>query len=267
MHAPYYYYYYYFIAFLFASASLGLVESASSVRLTKQCFGVGEQINVRFVDVTGEGIFVGLYPTSALPNRQLLPEITSQELKEWTLTCGRRDNCDTWPERGLVQLPTDGLPEDEYIIAISGNRSGRTPQALTREFRLGGCSTAPSSSQIVFGPTIAAGAPVPQQAPVPQPVQAAPVPRPTAQPTPAPVPNPAPASPFVVGGGINAVLDDARFQIENLIRNDGDLTGKVSQIGSCHGQLNFLFEFFSFLTCLMFCRVLKFFSVSSFGIP
>lgn len=215
MYAPYY-----LIALLFASANhgfLGLVEAVSSVRLTKTCFSAGEMINVRFVDVMGEGIFIGLYPTSALPDRNLLPEVTSPELKEWILTCGRRDNCDSWSERGFVQLPTADLSDGQYIIAVSGDRAGRTPQALTREFNIGGCG--------VVSPT----APVPQ--PVQAVVQAAPVPRPTQAPVPAPVPvQDPPGTPFVVDGGIQGVLDDARFQIENLIRNDGDLTGKVSRI-------------------------------------
>lgn len=225
MHAPYY-----LIALLFASANHGflrLVEAVSSVRLTKTCFSAGENINVRFVDVMGEGVFIGLYPTSALPDRNFLPEITSSELKEWILTCGRRDNCDSWSERGFVQLPTDGLSDGQYIIAVSGDRAGRTPQALTREFTIGGCGFFGESTPIVVSPT----APVPQ--PVQAVVQAAPVPRPTAAPVPAPVPvQDPPGTPFVVNGGIQGVLDDARFQIENLIRNDGDLTGKVSRISN-----------------------------------
>lgn len=219
---------YYWIALLFVSANdafLRLVESASA-RLTKQCFSTGEEINVRFSEVSGQGVFIGLYP-SADVQQQTLPEITSPSLKKWILTCGNRDNCDQWPSRGLVHLSTDSLSEGDYIIAVSGDRSGRTPQALTRVFQVGGeCSISSffgavpvGSPTIMFGPTISSPVPLPSSLTLPL----------VSVPKPVPVPVQSPqGTSFMVGGGIQSIVDDARFQIENLIRRDGDLTGKVS---------------------------------------
>ena len=197
-----------------------LVESAS-VQVTKNCFAIGDKINVQFANVDGEGIFVGIYADADVPDKTVLPPLESEDiLKHWVLTCGEHDNCDTWPERGVVQLPTDKLEEGDYFIAVSGNRSGLTPQATTRVFHVGGCSTffkiptkIPTSRPITLGPVARASA--------------------TSVPTPRPVPIPSPVqvvagSVQVVSDTINPVLGDARIQIEDLVRNDGDLTGKVS---------------------------------------
>uniref|UniRef100_A0A7S4AAC2 Plant heme peroxidase family profile domain-containing protein n=2 Tax=Pseudo-nitzschia australis TaxID=44445 RepID=A0A7S4AAC2_9STRA len=209
-----------------------LVESAS-VEVTNDCFVVGDKINVKFANVDGEGIFVGIYADADVPDKTVLPALESEDiLKHWVLTCGEHENCDTWPERGVVQLPTDKL-EGDYFIAVSGNRSGLTPQATTRVFHVGHCSTFfnipnkfPTSRPITLGPVASASA--------------------TSAPTPRPVPIPSPVQ--VVGGSvqvvsdaINSVLGDARIQIEDLIRNDGDLTGKFLRlvfhdcIGGCNG--------------------------------
>ena len=221
------------LTFLFVAigpCSVRLVESASA-RLTKHCFDRGEIVNIRFLDIFGEGIFVGLYPVDEVPNRQALPEIQSPSLKKWVLTCGRRDNCESWPTRGLVQLPTDGLEEADYFIAISGNRNGLTPQAITRSFHVGDCSPsnffsapgeAPTNRPITLGPTPSVAIPSPELAP-------APAPRRFPIPAPIPAPTQNPRNSFVVlSGAIDAAIDDARIQIEDLIRRDGDLTGKVS---------------------------------------
>ena len=230
------------LTFLFVAidpCSVRLVESASA-RLTKHCFDRGEIVNIRFLDIFGEGIFVGLYPVDEVPNRQALPEIQSPSLKKWVLSCGRRDNCESWPTRGLVQLPTDGLEEADYFIAVSGNRNGLTPQAITRSFHVGDCSPsnffsapgeAPTNRPITLGPTpsvVVADSPSLPEAPIVQDI-----PFPESAPTPRPVPIPAPTqnprnSFVVLSGAINAAIDDARIQIEDLIRRDGDLTGKVS---------------------------------------
>ena len=213
---------------LFVAANNGflrLVESAS-VRLTKQCFNFGETIIIRFDDIGGEGIFVGLYPDADVPNRQQLPELESPSLRKWVLTCGSFDNCDNWPARGLVSFSTEGLNEDDYIIAVSGNRSGLRPQAITQVFHVGQCSSffsvpggSPANRPIILGPTnTVVESSVPD--PAPQPVS---IPTPTPRPV-----QTASDSILIVSDSINSVIDDARFQIENLIRNDGDLTGKVS---------------------------------------
>jgi hypothetical protein len=243
----------YSLALLFVAANSGyvrLVESASA-RLTKTCFNIGEAITIRFINVDGEGIFVGLYPEADLTNGQQLPALISSSLKKWVLTCGRHDNCDNWPSRGFVDLSTDGLDEGDYVIAVSGDRASLNAQATTRDFHVGDCT-----SNFFSGPT---GSSVPE-VPTPQPVtipeieQIVPTPRPTA-PTPQPVtipeieqivqtprpiaPTPQPIAPSpqpvpfqetvqVVSSAINSVIDDARIQIENMIRNDRDLTGKVS---------------------------------------
>ena len=218
--------YKYLLALLFVAANNGfvrLVESAS-VRLTKQCFNIGETITIRFNSVQGEGIFVGLYPRADVPNLQILPELESPSLLDWVLTCGERENCENWPARGLVQLSTTGLEESDYFIAVSGDRSGLTPQGTTRTFHVGDCSTffsVPVSSPtrpITLGPT--------------QPTVVASL---TDIPTPQPVPIPVPVqvasdSVLVVSDAINSVIIDARIQIENLIRADGDLTPKVSSV-------------------------------------
>ena len=216
----------YLLALLFVATNNGfvrLVESAS-VRLTKQCFSIGETVTIRFVNVQGEGVFVGLYPRADVPNLQILPELESPSLLDWVLTCGDRENCDNWPARGLVQLSTAGLEESDYFIAVSGDRSGLTPQATTRTFHVGDCSTFFSiptkspSRPITLGPT--------------EPTMVASL---TAMPTPQPVPIPVPVqiasdSVLVVSDAIDSVIQDARIQIENLIRADSDLTGKVSSV-------------------------------------
>lgn len=221
------------ISILFLTANnafLKLVEAATA-QLTKQCFRSGEEISVRFNDVGGVGVFLGLYASADIPEG-ILPEIFSPSLKNWILTCGRRDNCDEWPVRGLVNMPTDGLPNGEYIIAVSGDRNGRVPQALTQSFQVGG-SCLVSTTPLTTGTSVGSSAvPVPAPTPVPVP---APTPAPIVAPTPAPIPEATPS--FVVGGNIQFVMDEARFQIENLIRNDGDLVGKVSSYPSVSQHL------------------------------
>lgn len=237
----------YLLALLCVVTGNCFVESAT-VRLTKQCFEIGETINIRFVDVGGEGIFVGVYTDADVPNRQALPPLDSPSLVRWVLTCGSFDNCDSWPSRGLVEMSTDGLQEDTYFIAVSGNRSGLTPQATTRTFQVGDCSNfesvpepPPTSRPIILGPTqttIVDRLPetpttppvsIPEPEPVPVPVDPTPQPiTPTSPPIPIPQPVQSPEDEFIVTNNINFVLNDARVQIENVIRIDDDLIGKVS---------------------------------------
>jgi len=260
----------YLIALIFVAANNGFVRLAesASIRLTKQCFSIGETITIRFINVEGEGIFVGLYPDADVPNREILPGLDSPSLIKWVLTCGRLDGCDDWSTRGLVQLSTDGLQEDDYIIALSGNHSGLSPQAMTRNFHVGDCSgffsvpeASPMNNPIMQGPTqttVVASLPettvaslpkmpTPQPVPILEPVQVTPTPQPVPVPVPvqlAPESVPvqvASESVLVVSDAINSVIDDARTQIENLIRDDGDLTGKFLRltfhdcIGGCNG--------------------------------
>lgn len=201
---------------------------AASIQLTKNCFSIEETITIRFSNVEGEGVFVGLYPDDI--SKRELPEITSPSLKEWILTCGDKVNCDSWPQRGIVQLPTSELEQGMYFIAISGNRNGLIPQAASLSFQVGQCSSSffgdigqvpsPISQSIMFGPT--------------QPPPNVPTPRPT--------PSPVQHTVLVVTNDVRSVIDDARRQIENLIRNDGDLTGKFLRlvfhdcIGGCNGK-------------------------------
>ena len=227
------------VALLFAATTNGilrLVESAS-IRATKNCFEVGENIRIRFINVKGEGVFLGLYPDAHLPNHEALPALESPSLIDWVLTCGELDDCDIWPSRGFAEFPSDDLEQNDYVIAISGDQAGLTPQAVTRTFQVGDCSLdtstffavsqpAPVSRLVVHTPT--------QPEPVPT-VPETPIPPPIPPPVPAPVPVPVPVqassdSLIVVSDKIDSVIDDARFQIENLIRNDDDLTGKVSTI-------------------------------------
>ena len=227
------------LALLFAVVNNGLLQlvESASVRLTKSCYNIGESITPRFVNVQGEGIFVGLYPDADVPNRERLPALDSPSLKNWVLTCGRHNNCEAWPSQGLVELHTDGLEEDDYIIAISGNRSGLVPQAVTGPFHVGNCPTFFSFPEVAPnapGPittteveslteTLAIQPIVPTSAPIGLTPTSVPV-----QIVSTPQSVPAQDSIRVVSDSINSVIDDARINIENLIRNDGDLTGKVS---------------------------------------
>eukprot|EP00536_Pseudo-nitzschia_multiseries_P004630 jgi/Psemu1/285227/fgenesh1_pg.78_\ len=211
-----------------------LVESAS-VTVVKNCFLAGETIDIRFVNVEGEGIFVGLYRDADVPNKNELPALDSISLESWVLTCGQFDNCDEWPERGVVQIPTDGLEHSDYFIAVSGNRSGLVPQATSRPFHVGQCSSSSFFS-------------IPESSPSNRPITLGPIAVTTVQPAPAPQPAPTPVptpnlidSVRLVSDSIIPILDDARIQIENLIRSDGDLTGKFLRlvfhdcIGGCNG--------------------------------
>ena len=217
------------LALLFLTANDGFVRvvESASVRVEKLCFNNGETINIRFINVQGEGIFVGLYPTADVPDLGILPELESPSLKDWVLTCGELDNCASWPTRGLVQLSTLELEEADYFIAISGNRSGLIPQATTRTFHVGDCSAffstptlSPTSRPITLGPTRPTVVASLTQSPTPNPVQERPAPQ--------AVPEVTLDTVLVVSNTIISDIQEARRQIEDLIRADGDLVGKVS---------------------------------------
>lgn len=200
------------------------------VRLEKQCFTEGEAITVRFIDVQGEGVFIGLYEKSAVPDLTQLPALISGGLKDWVLTCGDLDNCDNWPAQGIVKLSTFGLEETDYVIAVSGDRSGRVPQSTTKTFRVGDCSSSSTffsvptlspSRPIILGPT----QPTIIQAPSVQPIQVSnPLPTPISVPI---VSVAALDTVLVVSDTMISVIQEARDQIMDLIRSDGDFIGKV----------------------------------------
>ena len=98
------------LLFIIAIIDTGFVRlvDCALVRLEKHCFTEGEAITIRFIDIEGEGVFIGLYEKSAVPDLTQLPGLASDSLKDWVLTCGDLDNCDNWPTQGIVQLSTFG---------------------------------------------------------------------------------------------------------------------------------------------------------------
>ncbi|MGK3737321.1 MAG: hypothetical protein ACI90V_004166 [Bacillariaceae sp.] len=221
------------LLFIIAIIDTGFVRlvDCALVRLEKHCFTEGEAITIRFIDIEGEGVFIGLYEKSAVPDLTQLPGLASDSLKDWVLTCGDLDNCDNWPTQGIVQLSTFGLEETEYVIAVSGDRSGLVPQSTTKTFRVGDCSSSSTffsvptlspSRPIILGPT----QPTINQAPSVQPIQVSnPLPTPVSVPV---VSEAALDTVLVVSDTINSVIQEARDQILDLIRSDGDFVGKVS---------------------------------------
>ena len=194
------------------------------VRLEKHCFNVGDTITVRFIGVEGEGVFIGMYEKSGVPDITNLPELQSESLKDWVLTCGERDTCDDWPVRGIVQLSTFGLKEtEEYIIAVSGDRSGLVPQSTTKTFVVGDCTErTPVSSLPLLSPT---------RTPTVRPIMLGPT-QPINIPNQAPVVDVTIQSGGVVSDAIIPIIQEARNLIMDLIRADGDLVGKV-RIDTC----------------------------------
>mmetsp|Transcript_45730 Transcript_45730/g.51167 ORF Transcript_45730/g.51167 Transcript_45730/m.51167 type:complete len:684 (-) Transcript_45730:491-2542(-) len=234
-----------FLLFIFLAIDNGFVRlvDCALVRLEKHCFKEGDTITVRFIGVEGEGVFIGLYEKAAVPDLTQLPEPDSESLKDWILTCGERENCADWPARGLVQLSTFGLAETDYIIAVSGDRSGVIPQSTTKTFHVGDCSssspffstpTLSPARPVTLGPTQPTKVPILVQTPSVTPVQ-------NFNPLPTPVSDSSPESALVVSDAMISVIQEARNLIMDLIRADGDLVGKFIRlsfhdcIGGCNG--------------------------------
>jgi hypothetical protein len=192
-----------------------------TVSVEKSCYQAGEIIQVSF---SGAGAdveeFVALYRTSVLNDLRFLPDTPDM----WIPTCGTQPPCQTVDSEGDVSFANNGFLGDnqiwpldggEYRAIVSGGEIPFSAVAATEAFRVGGCA------------------------------------QPTSRPplTPAPIPTPTPAPvPDIKSGGMAAVIEQARADIESLIENSQSLRGKFLRlsfhdcVGGCDGEVFVLEE-------------------------
>jgi hypothetical protein len=189
--------------------------TAATVQIDQDAYCQGENIQVSFDEVQGVGVWVGIYKQEDITDFTTLPGWDTEKLLGWILTCGERseDGCDEWPSTGSVQLETDLLEDNQYVVVISEDRAALSAQAFTDPFQVTTCGppiTAPVQQAMTDIPTARDSD-----------VAEAETSEPTASPT-----NP-PAGVLVVDSSIMSIIQDARTQISDMIRADNDLIGKV----------------------------------------
>jgi len=125
------------ILFLVSTTFFVSHVTGSDVSVGKECFRKGELITAKFDNITGTGIWIGLYPKNRVSDFTNLPGFAEGYLSSWVLSCGTRDNCIWWPQRGEVHFPTDELDYGDYVVVVSGDRAGLDAQAHTETFTVG----------------------------------------------------------------------------------------------------------------------------------
>ncbi|KAG7368377.1 peroxidase [Nitzschia inconspicua] len=210
-------------------------EAASTVSLDKGSYCQGEQIAVSFDGVEGEGIWVGIYKQDDVTDFANLPGWETETLKGWVLTCGERSEtgCSEWPTTGTVELETDLLEEDEYVIVISEDRAALSAQAFTDTFLVVSCgepvpviedfpTTLTGSSVIVVVDDGSEGSATIVEAEISEPAGS-------------------PGGVMVADSSIIGIIQEARTQILDMIEADDDLIGKFLRlvfhdcVGGCDG--------------------------------
>ena len=114
--------------------ALKVESEGPSVVADKPCFQKGEIITASFQGVEGTGLWIGLYNKRNIDSFENLPSFSDEKLSQWTLSCGRRDNCDEWTSSGSVDFQTDELDYGEYVVTVSGDKASLTSQAYSEAF-------------------------------------------------------------------------------------------------------------------------------------
>jgi len=111
--------------------------SGSDISVGKECFSKGEIIEAKFENISGTGIWIGLYPRNRISNFTNLPSFAEGFLSSWVLSCGEKVDCEWWPTKGEVLFPTADLDYGDYVLVVSGDRANLNAQAHTETFTIG----------------------------------------------------------------------------------------------------------------------------------
>jgi hypothetical protein len=112
-------------------------EGGATLSLDKSCYNEGETIVAAFENISGTGVWIGIFPAAAVTDFTVLPAFESEDLKEWIFSCGF-DGCHTWLSTGGVQLSTFNLTPGSYVAVISGPGGSSLGQAAVN-FNFGTC--------------------------------------------------------------------------------------------------------------------------------
>ena len=113
-------------------------EGGATLSLDKSCYNEGETIVASFTNISGTGVWLGIFPAASVTDFTTLPAFESEDLKEWIFSCGF-EGCHTWLSTGGVQLSTFNLtPGTSYVAVISGPGGSSFGQAAVN-FNFGTC--------------------------------------------------------------------------------------------------------------------------------
>jgi hypothetical protein len=97
--------------------------------IEKSCYEFGRTLTATFDNISGTGVWIGMYHKKDVSNFRELPSFETNLLIDWILSCGTRDDCDEWPTQGTIKWKGLFFDDGEYVLAVSGPGGSNRGQA------------------------------------------------------------------------------------------------------------------------------------------